>query len=149
MAETAAQENLRDEEQIVSTLLASHQMPMPATFRYDFLGMPFDVGIRRGENGSAQLVVRGRLGNLPFSAESVEARNLLSSVLDAGGSLPLAEINLDRKQAIFVRGTMAFPSVPSPATVAAGAAAITIAVKPVCELVVKCRQMTEQGLSKG
>lgn len=150
MADPAAIDELKDVEQTVSTLLASHQMPTPATFRYDYLGMPFDAGIRREAGGGAQLVVRGRLGNLPYSAESVGARNLLRTVIDAGMDLPLAEINLDRKQSIVVRGTMTFPSMPSPATVAAGAAAITIAVKPVCELVVKCHQMTGKntGLQK-
>ena len=138
MAEPAAQDQVTDVEQAVSTLLASHQMPMPATFSYDIFGMPFDVGVRRFGDGGAQMVVRGRLGTLPYSAESVEARNLLNSVVDAGRSLPLAEISVDRKQVIVVRGEMTFPSIPSPATVAAGAAAITVAVKPICELMTRC-----------
>lgn len=144
MADLAGQDDLTGMEQAVSTLLASHQMPMPATFSYEFLGMPFDVGVRRDSEGSAHLVVRGQLGTLPYSAESADARSLLTSIVDAGQSLPLAEINVERKQAIVVRGTMSFPSVPSPATIAAGAAAITIAVKPICELVAKCRQMMDR-----
>lgn len=150
MAELAGQNDPQGVEQAISTLLASHQMPMPATFSYNFLGMPFDVGVRRDPEGGAQLVVRGQLGKLPYSAESTDARSLLNSIIDAGQSLPLATINVERKQAIIVRGTMTFPSVPSPATIAAGTAAITVAVKPVCELVAKCHQMTERttGLQK-
>lgn len=145
MAVSAGQGDLQGVERTVSRLLASHQMPLPATFSYDFLGMTFDVGVRRDPEGSVQLVVRGQLGNLPYSAESVDARNLLNSIVDAGHSMTLAEISLDRNQAIVVRGAMTFPSVPSPATIAAGTAAITVAVKPVCELVVKCREITDQN----
>ena len=139
----AAQHKLEDVEQTVSTLLASHQMPLPATFSFDFLGAPFDVGVRRCSEGGAQMVVRGRLGNLPYSAVSVIARDLLSSVVDAGRSLPLAEISVDGKQSIVVRGEMNFSTVPSPANISAGAAAITVAVKPVCELLAKCRGMSD------
>jgi hypothetical protein len=141
VADTALQNSPHETDRPISTLLASHQMPMPATFSYQFLDMPFDVGVRRDSDGGAQLVVRGKLGNLPYSAESVDARSLLSSVIDAGIGMPAAEITLDRKQSIVVRGTMKFQSMPSPATVAAAAAAITVAVKPICELIAKCRRM--------
>ena len=119
-------------------LLTSHRMPLPATFRFDYFGMPFDVGIRRMAEGGAELVVRGQLGNIPYSAESVAAREVLRLVVEAGRFLPMVDINVDSKQAIVARGLMAFQSIPSPATVAAGAAAIGIAVKPLCELIVKC-----------
>jgi hypothetical protein len=102
--------------------------------------MPFDAGIRRRPEGGAQLVVRGNLGRIPYSAESTTARSYLHTVIDAGRSLPNASIDVDRRQTIIVRGEMKFPAVPSPATVAAGAAAITIAIKPICELVAKCRR---------
>ncbi len=120
-----------------AALLTSHRMPLPATFSFDYFGMPFDVGIRRIAEGGAELVVRGRLGNIPYSAESVAAREFLLAVVEAGRSLPMVEININRKQAIVARGLMTFKATPSPATVAAGAAAIAIAVKPVCELIVK------------
>ena len=121
-------------------VLASHRMPLPATFKFTYYGMAFDAGIRRGEDGGAQLVIRGNLGHIPYSAESTTARKYLHTVIDSGRSLPNATIDVDRRQAIIVRGEMKFPKVPSPATVAAGAAAITIAIKPVCELVAKCRK---------
>ena len=121
-------------------VLASHRMPLPATFKFTYYGMAFDAGIRRGPDGGAQLVVRGNLGHIPYSAESTTARKYLHTVVDAGRYLPNAAIDVDRRQAIIVRGEMNFPKVPSPATVAAGTAAITIAIKPVCELVAKCRK---------
>ena len=120
-------------------VLSSHRMPLPATFKFTYYGMSFDAGIMRAPEGGAHLVVRANLGHLPYSAESRVARSYLHTVIDAGRALPNATIDVDRKQAIFVRGEMTFPTVPSPATVAAGTAAMTIAVKPVCELIAKCR----------
>ena len=126
------------------SLLNSHRMPLPATFSFNYYGMPFDVGVRRRAEGGAELVVRGKLGNLPFSAESVPARDLLRSVVDAGRYLPMVDVDIDRRQAIIARGTMTFEAVPSPATVAAGTAAIAMAVKPVCELIVKSNDLPQQ-----
>lgn len=120
-----------------ATLLASHRMPLPATFSFNFLNMPFDVGIRRMPEGGAELVVHGHLGSIPFSAESVAARKMTLALVDAGQNLPMANINVDRNQNIVVRSLMTFQGNPSPATVAAAAAAIAIAVKPVCELINK------------
>lgn len=117
-------------------LLTSHNMPLPATFRYEYQGKIFDVAVRRrGESGSAELMVRGNLGNLPYTAEAPVARQHLKTAIDLGGELPFANITLDSKQAIIVRGHMKFEGLPSPATVAAGAAAITMAIKPICDLV--------------
>lgn len=122
-------------------LLMSHRMPLPATFNFNYLGMPFNVDIRRMAKGGAELTVLGRLGNIPYSAESVAAREFLLSVVEAGRSLPMVDINIDRNQGIVARGMMAFQAIPSPATVAAGTAAIAIAVKPVCELIVKSHDL--------
>lgn len=124
-----------------SSLLSSHRMPLPATFRFDYFGMPFDVGIRRMAEGGAELIVRGRLGTIPYSAESVAARKFLISLVDAGRFLPMVDINIDRQQGIVARGMLTFRAIPSPATIAAGAAAIAIAVKPVCELIVKSHDL--------
>ena len=116
-------------------------MPLPATFSFDCFGMPFDVGIRRLREGGAELAVRGSLGTIPYSAESLPARDLLQSVVDAGRSLPMISVEVDRKQTIIVRSHMSFRAVPSPANVAAGVAAIAIAVKPLCDLVLKSREL--------
>jgi len=122
-------------------LLNSHSMPLPATFSFNYLGMSFDAGIRRRAEGGAELIVRGQLGNIPYSAESVAARELLFKLVEAGRCLPMVDIDLDRKQSIVARGMITFQAAPSPAAVAAGTAAIAIAVKPLCELVVKARAL--------
>ena len=67
-----------------SALLTSHRMPLPATFSFDYFGMTFEVSIRRMAEGGAELVLQGRLGNIPYSAESVAAREFLLSLVDAG-----------------------------------------------------------------
>lgn len=114
-------------------------MPLPATFSFSCFGMPFDVGIRRLSEGGAELAVRGRLGPIPYSAESVAARNLIQSVVEAGRCLPMINVDVDHRQCIIVRSLLNFRAVPSPANVAAGVAAIAIAVKPLCDLVVRSR----------
>ena len=120
-----------------SSLLNSHRMPLPATFSFKSFGMPFDVSIHRGAEGGANLVVRGNLGNIPYSAESPSAREFALSIVEAGHHLPMVNISVDRKQAIIALGTLNFPTIPSPASVAAGAAAIAIAIKPVCDVIAK------------
>jgi len=130
-------------------LLTSHRMPVPATFSFDYFGMPFDVGIRRLDEGGAELVVRGRLGTLPYSAESTAARKLLLSVVEAARFLPLVEVDIDQRQNIVIRGLMTFKAIPAPATVAAGAAAVAVAVKPLCELMQKAHELARRRKSFG
>ena len=111
MPDLAPQDELEENPVSGSKLLASHRIPLPATFRYACYGTSFDVGIKRQPDGGAQLVVRGNLGHLPYSAESATARSYLHTVINAGTALPNAEINVDRRQGIFVRGKMNFPAV--------------------------------------
>ena len=145
MIDPVLKDDLPQAEQSASALLASHRMPLPATFAFERYGTRFDVGIRRNaEGGGAMMIVRGNLGVLPYSAEAKAARNHLRAVIDAGSALPSAEIRLDSRQMIVVRGSMTFSAAPSPATVAAGVAAITIAIKPVCELVATCRLLKDR-----
>jgi hypothetical protein len=126
-----------------ATLLNSHRMPLPATFSFRYMDVPFDVGIRRKHEGGAELVVRGKLGTIPYSAESVTARDFLQTVVDASRHLPMVDIDIDRKQTIIARGILDFKAAPSPATVAAGTAAIAMAVKPVCDLIAKSRDLPD------
>ncbi len=120
-------------------LVASHALPLPATFAFECHGVKFDAAIRKTGDSGAQLVVRCHLGHVPYSAESATLRRYLHAVVDAGTGLPMAEITLDRRHAIVLCGTMNFPEVPSPAVTAAGTAAIAITVKPVVELIETCR----------
>ncbi len=85
------------------------------------------------------MVVRGQLGDLPFTVESKEVRRQLTQIVDASAQIPYAEISLDRTQSIIVRGQVAFNGIPTPAEVAAGATVITVAIKPICDLINGCR----------
>jgi len=40
-----------------SALLTSHRMPLPATFSFDYFGMPIKVSIHRMAKGGAELVI--------------------------------------------------------------------------------------------
>ena len=120
-------------------LLSSHCMPIPATCRFNSFETVFDAAIRRSPEGGAQMVVLGRFGELPFTVEARDIRRQLSKIVDASASIPYADISLDRSQSIVVRGQITFNGIPSPAMVAAGATVISIALKPVCDLVNSCR----------
>jgi hypothetical protein len=121
-------------------LLSSHCLPIPATFRFNSFDTIFDAAIRRSPEGGAQMVVLGRLGELPFSVESRDIRRQLGRIVDASSQIPYADISLDRSQSIVVRGQIAFNGIPSPAMVAAGATVISVALKPICDLVNSCRE---------
>lgn len=122
-----------------ASLIASHAMPLPATFSFETYGVKFDAAVCKSEGDGATLVVSCDLGHVPFSAESATLRRYLHAVIDAGTGLPMAEITLDRRQTIVLHGTMDFPEPPSPAATAAGTAAIAISVKPVVEIIETCR----------
>jgi hypothetical protein len=120
-------------------LLASHVIVMPASFAFRCYGIEFEAAVVHDPEAAARLMVTGALGVMPFSAESPVARRYMHAVVDAGRELPYATITLSKKQSITVRGSMVFPRHPSPALIAAGTAAIVIAVKPVIDLVAACR----------
>jgi len=120
-------------------LIASHALPLPASFSFETYGVRFDASIRKSDDSGAVLFVQCNLGYVPYSAESKQLRRYLHAVVDAGTGLPMAEITLDRSQSIMLRGTMLFPDLPSPAVTAAGTAAIALSVKPVIDIVETCR----------
>jgi hypothetical protein len=126
-----------------NTLLSSHAIVIPATFSFECYGIRFDAAVVRDENAAAKLMVRGNLGTMPYTAESLQARRYMRAVVDAGADLPHATIVLSKTQDIMVRGPMDFPSRPSPALVAAGTSAIVLASKPVIELIAACRGMAK------
>lgn len=121
-------------------LISSHALPLPARFSFDRYGVRFDAAVGRSDGPGARLMVTCQLGYLPFSAESHVLRRYFHALVDAGTGLPMAEITLDRRQALWLRGEMSFPGTPSPAFVAAGTAAIALSVKPVVELIALGRQ---------
>jgi len=130
-----------------SCLVSSHALPLPATFSFECYGARFEAVIRKADEAGAQLIVRCQLGHIPYSAESATLRRYLHALVDAGTGLPMAQITLDRRQAIVLRGEMNFPDLPSPAVAAAGTAAIAIAVKPIVEIVQTCHMASGKEVS--
>lgn len=114
-------------------LLASHYIPMPATFRFDMCGKRFDAAIRSHKDGGAELVVRGTLGHIPYSAESTEARRYVRLLVEAAQLIEDTDVSVDRNQTVFARRTVSFKSKPPPSYVAAGTAVMAISLKPLCE----------------
>lgn len=114
-------------------LLASHYIPMPATFRFNMCGKRFDAAIRSHKDGGAELVVRGTLGHIPYSAESTEARRYVRSIVEAAQLIEDTEVSVDKSQNVFARRIISFKSKPPPSYVAAGTAVMAISLKPLCE----------------
>ncbi len=121
-----------------SGVLASHYMPLPATFRFACAGRRVDAAIRSNRSGGAELVLRCLLGHVPFSAESAGARQHMRSLLRAASLLPNTTVSIDKNSAIYVRRQMVYSSSPPPSYVVAGAAAIIVSLKPLQELLDKC-----------
>ena len=126
-------------------LLASHYIPMPATFRFDLCGKRFDAAIRSHKDGGAELVVRGTLGRIPFSAESAEARRHVQSLVDAAQLIEDTKVSVDKSQVVFARRIMSFKSKPPPSYVAAGTAVMAISLKPLCEAMERRLKVVENA----
>lgn len=115
--------------------LCSGAISLPATFGFACYNTRFDVAVVRNGDDGAKLSVQANLGSLPYSAESMLARQYIKAMVQVGSDLPYAELSLSRKQAITVRGTMEFPDHPAQGIIVASAAAIAIAVKPIIDII--------------
>ena len=116
-----------------SGVLASHHIPLPATFRFEYCGRRFDAAIRSQKSGGAELLIRGILGHIPFSAESVESRRQIQSIVDAAKLIEDTDVTVDKSNAVYARRLMSFTSKPPPSYVVAGTAVMAISLKPLCE----------------
>jgi len=128
-------------------LLASHYIPLPATFRFDMGGRRFDAAIRSHSEGGAELVVRGTLGHIPYSAESTEARRYVRSIVEAAQLIEDTEVSVDKSQNVYARRIMSFKTKPPPSYVAAGTAVMAISLKPLCEAMDKNLTVAATGPS--
>lgn len=111
------------------------ELSLPMTFSFDCYNTRFDVAVVRNGDHGAKLAVQALLGALPYTIESMFARQYIKAVVQVGRDLPYAELSLSRKQAITIRGTMEFPNLPAPAIIVASAAVIAIAVKPIVDII--------------
>jgi len=128
-------------------IAASVPLKLPASFTFSCYDTSFDAVVIQAAGSGARLTVRGQIGTVPYSAESVTARRYMHAIVDAGRELPFAEISLTSAQAIVVRGTMDFPAQPTPASVAAGASVIVVALKPVVDMMTACRKMARNRVA--
>ena len=111
------------------------ELNLPVTFSFDCYNTQFDVAVVQNGDHGAKLAVQALLGALPYSIESMFARQYIKAVVQVGRDLPYAELSLSRKQAITIRGAMEFPNHPAPAIIVASAAVIAIAVKPIVDII--------------
>ncbi len=116
-------------------VLCMGRVSLPASFGFVCYRTRFEVDVVKNGDDGAKLTVQAHLGALPYSAESMMARQYIKAMVQVGRDLPYAELSLSRKQAITVRGTMEFPNRPMQGTIVASAAVIAIAVKPFIDII--------------
>ena len=124
-----------EETAIAWRALSTTRLEPPVTFGFECYNTRFDAALVPNGDGGAKLSVSGKLGVLPFSAESLVARNYIKAVVQAGHDLPYAEISLSSKQAITACGEMAFPTPPPTAIVVASVSVIVVALKPFIDMI--------------
>lgn len=115
--------------------LCMGELSLPMTFSFACYDTQFEVAVVQNGDDGTKLAVQAQLGALPYSVESMFARQYIKAVVQVGRDLPFAELSLSRHQALTVRGTMDFPDRPAPAIIVASAAVITIAVKPIIDII--------------
>ncbi len=63
---------------------------------------------------TAQLVIWGVLGYMPYSVTSIEKREKLITLLEGARGLPLVTFGIDHEMKIIVSGTYTIPNPPTP-----------------------------------
>ena len=71
-------------------IVASIPLKLPASLTFSFYDTSFDAVVVHGSGIGARLTVRGQIGTVPYSAESVIARRYVHAIVDAGKELPFA-----------------------------------------------------------
>lgn len=112
----------------------SFPVRLPLHFRFSCFGVPFEAHAQRGADGT-EVAVHGEVGPLPFSAESVQARQNITAILQSADVGSRARFVVGDGQAIMVEGRASLGAMPSPETIVATVATMLYPLKPYIELV--------------
>ncbi|MFA6280166.1 MAG: hypothetical protein WC612_05190 [Bdellovibrionales bacterium] len=100
---------IADTDQFIRQVIVPHVSNL--SFEVD--GVLYNA--RHVPNGAtAQLVIWGTLGFLPYSVTSVEKRENLITLLEGTRALPVVTFGIDREMKIIVSGTYTIPTPPTP-----------------------------------
>jgi hypothetical protein len=106
----------------------------PLTFSFECYGVAFSVEGMENDEGPA-LRLSGKLGPLPYSAESVENRRAIGSLLSRAPSYLTARMSLSDSNDIVIEGELPLDGAITPPRIVATATAFVACAKPLIEVI--------------
>ena len=105
------------------------QAVAPIAFGFTYAGIAFEARADRSEE-APKLAIRGLVGTLPFSAEGVQRRTDLKSIILASQDLASCRLTLDPRQEIWLDADIAVETPMTPTSLIAATAALIARCKP-------------------
>lgn len=113
--------------------LGSFPARMPLKFGFQCFGIPFSAVADNSPDG-AVLSLAGQIRELPYSAESVQARQNLVAILEAACPDAKARFTVGERQEINIVGTTVIGPEPTPERIIAAVTAMLYPLKPYVDL---------------
>ena len=105
------------------------QAVAPIAFGFTYAGIAFEARADRSDE-QPKLTIRGLVGTLPFSAEGVQRRVDLKSIIAASQEAEICRLTLDGRQEIWLDADIAVQTPMTPTALIAAAAALIARCKP-------------------
>src|SRR4051812_25466429 len=104
------------------------QAVAPISFGFTFAGMSFEA--QAGKVDDPCLAIRGRVGTLPYSAEGMQRRSDVRSIIEACKADPACRLSIDAQQQIWVDAEIELERPLTPTSLIASTAAAIVRAKP-------------------
>jgi hypothetical protein len=105
------------------------QAVAPIAFGFTYAGIAFEARADRSEE-APKLSIRGQVGKLPFSAEGVQRRTDLKSIIMASREMTVCRLTLDQHQEIWLDADIDVETPMTPTSLIAATAAVIARCKP-------------------
>lgn len=104
------------------------QAVAPIAFGFTYAGIAFEAHADRAD--APRLAIRGQVGTLPFSAEGVQRRTDLKTIIAASQDLASCRLSLDQRHEIWLDADIAVDTPMTPTALIAATAALIARCKP-------------------
>ena len=105
------------------------QAVAPIAFGFTYAGIAFEARADRSDE-QPKLALRGQVGTLPFSAEGVQRRTDVKSIIVASQEAKACRLSLDQRQEIWLEADIEVETPMTPTSLIAAAAAVIAGCKP-------------------
>ena len=105
------------------------QAVAPIAFGFTYAGIAFEALADRSDE-QPKLSVRGQVGTLPFSAEGVQRRADVKSIIAASREVQACRLSLDQRHEIWLDADIEVETPMTPTSLIAAAAAVIARCKP-------------------